>query len=272
MDSKEEKLGLVGAGNMATALVRGLVESGLYEPENVMTSDIRYDQLLKIADSFGIRTTRDNKHLVRESHIVLLAVKPQSMREVLEDIREAVREEQLLISIAAGVPLKKIDALLGKDIPLIRAMPNTPALVLSGMIVLAPKPGVSQYHMEAAKRIFNAVGKTAVVEEGMMDAVTALSGSGPGFIFRIMECFIKAGEDLGFDRDTSTVLVLQTFLGSARLANEWGESLSHLKDMVTSPGGTTEAGLAVLEKGGVAELVVSAIRAARDRGIELGKM
>lgn len=272
MDVKKGNIGFIGAGNMATALVKGLVESGLYDPKDVLASDVSREQLKKISGGFGIRTLQDNNDLVRESSIVLLAVKPQSMGEVLEEIREGVREDHLVISIAAGIPLKMIHDALGENVAVIRAMPNTPALILSGMIALASRPGVSPENMDTAQRIFGAVGKTVVIDEEMMDAVTALSASGPGFVFRIMECFVEAGECVGFDRETSTLLVLQTFLGAARLANESDKSLSHLREMVTSPGGTTEAGLGILERKGLKEVIISAVRAARDRGIELGKM
>ncbi|MBW2065053.1 MAG: pyrroline-5-carboxylate reductase [Deltaproteobacteria bacterium] len=271
MGLRKGSIGFIGAGNMATALIKGIVESGIYDPGDVAASDVKPEQLRKISSGLGIRVYTDNNELVRETNIVVLAVKPQSMDEVLEEIRESVREDQLLISIAAGIPLKMIHDVLARDVPLIRAMPNTPALILSGMIALASGPGVSPEHMDTAKRIFGAVGKTVVIEEDMMDAVTALSGSGPGFIFRIMECFVEAGESVGFDRETSTLLVLETFLGAARLASESDKSLSELRKMVTSPGGTTEAGLAVLERKGLADVIGSAVRAARDKGIELGK-
>ncbi|MBW1997828.1 MAG: pyrroline-5-carboxylate reductase [Deltaproteobacteria bacterium] len=272
MGFEDGNIGFIGAGNMATALIKGIVESGLYDPKDVAASDVNREQLQKISSSFGIQACTDNNELVRKSGIVLLAVKPQSMAGVLEEIRENVRKDQLFISIAAGIPLKMIHGVLGKEIPVIRAMPNTPALILCGMIALASGPGVSSDHMDAAKRIFDAVGKTVVIGEEMMDAVTALSASGPGFIFRIMECFVEAGECVGFDRETSTLLVLQTFLGAARLAKESDKPLSALREMVTSPGGTTEAGLAAMERKGLAEVITSALKAARDRGIELGKM
>ena len=224
MDKGMDKIGFIGAGNMATAIVKGLLASGRYESGQLMTSDCREEQLNKISDQFGIICCLDNREIVRESTIVVLSVKPQSMREVLEGIRDEVRSDHLLISIAAGIPLKMIHTIIGRDVPLIRVMPNTPALIQKGVSALAAGEMATPEHMDTARGIFDAVGETVIVEEDMMDAVTAISGSGPGYVFKIMECFVEAAKNLKFDRETALLLVIQTFLGAALLAKSGNET------------------------------------------------
>ena len=271
MNKEEGQIGFIGAGNMATALVKGLIESGLYDSNQIRVSDNDSEKLQKMSDEFGVKGCDGNRELVRNSAMVVLSVKPQIIRDVLEEVREEIRDEQLIISIAAGIPLHLVRDIIGRDVPLIRVMPNTPALIQRGMSALAPGRTATPDHLETAKAIFSAVGQAVVVTEEMMDAVTALSGSGPGFIFRIMECFLEAGKDLGFDPDISLQLVLQTVLGAAHLASESDKSLSQLREMVTSPGGTTAAGLAVFEEMGLEGMIKKVLETACKRSVELGK-
>lgn len=271
MATQARNMGFIGAGNMGTALIRGLVSSGLYDSERVNISDADEGKVKQVSDQFGVRGFQENRALVRECDIVVLCVKPQNMREVLEDIKEEVHGDHLLISIAAGIPLKMIFGVLGQEIPAVRVMPNTPALIQRGMSALAPGSLVSSEQMSRARDIFDAVGETVIVEEGMMDAVTAVSGSGPGYLFRIMECFVKGGMGVGFDEKTSLLLVVQTILGAAHLAKESDKSLTQLREMVTSPGGTTAAGLGVFDSQGLEGIIREVVKAARDRGVELGK-
>jgi pyrroline-5-carboxylate reductase len=271
MDRDAGKIGFIGAGNMATALIKGLIKSGLYEPERILAADNDPEKLGKISKEFGVSGYGSNRDLVKESGVVVLSVKPQVIRGVLEEAGEVFREDHLVVSIAAGIPLRMIQGILKKDVPLIRVMPNTPALIQQGMSAIAPGKNATGEHLEAVRAIFKAVGKAVIVSEEMMDAVTAVSGSGPGFVFRIMECFVEAGIDLGFDSDTALELVLQTMLGAARVASESDKSLSQLREMVTSPGGTTAAGLAVFEKIGLEEMIKAVLKAACDRSHELGK-
>jgi pyrroline-5-carboxylate reductase len=271
MNKIAKKTGFLGAGNMATALIKGLVESGVYDPEQLLASDKSKEALGRVSKQFGVECFSSNGDMVRKSSVLVLSVKPQNIKEVLEDVREDVREDHLVISIAAGIPLKMINHILKKDLPLIRVMPNTPALVQKGISALAGGEFVTEDHMAIARIIFDAVGETVEVEETMMDAVTALSGSGPGYVFRIMECMVDAGADLGLERETSLKLVLQTFLGAATLAKESEHSLSRLREMVTSPGGTTAAGLSVFDGMGLEEMTKNAVGAACKRSVELGK-
>jgi pyrroline-5-carboxylate reductase len=269
--TKDRQLGFIGGGNMATALIKGLAESGVYEKGRMMASDKEEKRRLDIFKRFGVETTASNVEVVQRCEAVTLAVKPQNMKEVLEEIRPVVREDQLIISIAAGVPLRVVGDGLGRTVPLIRVMPNTPALVLQGISALAAGGSAGPSHLGIARRIFNAVGETVEVEESLMDAVTAVSGSGPGYVFRLMECMVEAGLAVGLERETCRRLVVQTFLGAAHLAKNSEESLARLREMVTSPGGTTAAGLGVFNEMGLDAMVRKAVQAARDRGVELGK-
>ena len=271
MNTKTEKTGFIGAGNMATALLKGLIQSGAYNRDQLHASDNNEDALKSMSDKFDLVCFSSNSELVRKSSVVVLSVKPQNMREVLAGVKDEIRDDHLLISIAAGIPLKMIRAIIGPDTPLIRVMPNTPALVQKGVSALAGDNRATSEHMAIAKEIFGAVGDTVEVEEAMMDAVTALSGSGPGYVFRLMECMVDAGVAVGLKSDTSLRLVIQTFLGAAHLAKESEHPLSRLREMVTSPGGTTAAGLAVFDKMGLEDMIRKAVGSACERSVELGK-
>lgn len=269
--STDRYLGFVGAGNMASALIKGLLESGVYDRERLLAADKDEVALKRISDSFGIRCYPSNLTIASLCTILLLAVKPQQIEEALGELKEAITDHHLVISIAAGIPLTMIRDIIGKDIPLIRVMPNTPALVQKGVSALAAGDLAGPEHMDIARTIFGAVGETVEVEETAMDAVTALSGSGPGYVFRMMECLVEAGVQNGLKEETSLNLVVQTFLGAAHLAKTSDDSLSHLRRKVTSPGGTTAAGLAVLEEKGLREMIMEAVNAACARSRELGK-
>ena len=271
MTQEDQIVGFVGAGNMATAIIKGLLQSGVYNTDRLIVSDKDRAALQRLAESFGLRSCFSNSELVRKSSTILLCIKPQNMWEVLDEVKGEIREDHLLISIAAGIPLKMIRSRIDRDIPIIRVMPNTPALVQKGVSALAGGQRVTSVHMAAARMIFDAVGATVQVEEEVMDAVTAVSGSGPGYVFRIMESMVEAGKAVGLETDTALALVLETFLGAASLAKESGRPLAQLREMVTSPGGTTAAGLAMLDERGLDKLIHKAVEAACNRSIELGK-
>jgi pyrroline-5-carboxylate reductase len=269
--AESQNTGFIGAGNMATALIKGLLQSGVYHKNQLLASDTNDEALKRISERFGLKCCLSNSKLVNKCSTVVLAVKPQNMRDVLEEIKGQIRDDHLIITIAAGVPLKMIHDTIGRDIPLIRVMPNTPALVQQGVSALAAGKLVTRDHMLSAERIFGAVGDIVEVEEAMMDAVTSLSGSGPGYVFRMMECMVDAGVAVGLESKTSLSLVVQTFLGAAHLAKESEHTLSRLREMVTSPGGTTAAGLAVFDRLGLEETIKKAVEAARNRSQELGR-
>ena len=269
---KELRIGFIGAGNMATALIKGLIQSGICTPDQLQASDTDAEARKNISTGFGLTCHASNNDLVRECPVIVLSVKPQNMREVLAAVKEDVRDDHLFISIAAGIPLSMIQTLLGKDIPLVRVMPNTPALIRKGASALARGKVAGPEHMATAMTIFSAVGETVEVEESMMDAVTALSGSGPGYVFRMMECMVDAGVALGLERQVCVRLVMQTFSGAACLAMESDDSLARLREMVTSPGGTTAEGLAVFDRMGLEEMTLKAVDAAYRRSVELGRV
>lgn len=264
------KLGFIGAGNMAEAMIRGLLARGAATPDELYASDRREEHLTKMRESYGIHTGT-NVEVARAAEVVVLAVKPQAMDKVLREIGPVVTKEQVVISIAAGVPIEAIERRLHPPARIIRAMPNTPALVGAGATALAAGDHALPQDVEVAKRIFDAVGKTVVLDEELLDAVTGLSGSGPAYVFLIVEALSDAGVKVGLSRDHAMTLAAQTVLGSAKLLIETGEHPGVLKDRVTSPGGTSIAGLHTLEAGGVRTTLINAVEAATRRSKELGE-
>jgi len=266
-------IGFVGGGNMAEALIKGIIAAGLYKPENIFVSDIRPERLDFLAKEYHVQPVDKNANLAARVNILVLSVKPQNMAEALDSIKDAIKQETLIISIAAGVRTAKIAAALG-DIAIVRVMPNTPALIGQGASALFANDKAKPM-LDKAMAIFSAVGRAVVVEdEDLIDAVTAVSGSGPAYFFLLMEEMIKAGSQLGLPDDVAKDLVLQTAKGAGLLAVEAdkkGESPAVLRRKVTSPGGTTEAALKVFAEGRISELVSAAITRARDRGRELAK-
>ncbi len=217
MSIKGKRVAFLGAGNMGEALIKGLTQAGLVPATAISASDARADRLADIAKQYGIQHVKDNVALVRGADVVILAIKPQIMGAVLKEIAAAVDGGKLLISIAAGVATKKLREHLGKPARLIRVMPNTPALVLEGVTAIARADGLEPGDLEAAQELFGAVGKVVVLEEGAMDAVTGLSGSGPAYVAIVLESLADGGVKMGLDRATAMTLATQTVLGSARL-------------------------------------------------------
>ncbi len=270
MSVKGKKIGFLGGGNMGEALIRGLLKTGLLPPEALFVSDVRLDRLEQLARRYGIHTLSDNVLLVRRADVVILAVKPQILAEVLREIAAAVGGK-LLISIAAGVSTPAIRSHLPPGVRLIRVMPNTPALVLEGATAIARADGLAAGDLETAQEIFAAVGKVVVLEEELMDAVTGLSGSGPAYIALVVEALADGGVKMGLDRQTAMTLAAQTVLGAARLLIETGTHPGQLKDMVTSPGGTAIAGIHTLEAGGLRRTLMDAVERATLRSRDLGR-
>ena len=272
---KSKKIGFIGGGNMAEAMIKGLLSAGFIEAKSLMVADVCPVRREWLHQEYHVKTTDDNCELAKKCNILLLAVKPQSMKDVLEGIADEVDDKKLVISIAAGIPIKTIEEHLSPDgkkkLGVVRTMPNTPALVLEGVTALAVNGNVSAGDLKVAHRIFEAVGKTVDVNESHLDAVTGLSGSGPAYIFMIIEALSDAGVKMGLARDVANILTLQTILGSAKLAMESGKHPGELKDQVTSPGGTTISGLHALEKGGLRTTLMSAVEAATKRSQVLGQ-
>jgi len=266
-------IGFIGGGNMAEALIKGIVAAGIYAPENVLVSDIRDDRLEFLADIYGITVAESNSQVATGAETVVMSVKPQMMIEVLESVKDAIGSDRLVVSIAAGITVANIAAVLG-EVAIIRVMPNTPALIGQGASALYANERAKP-QLEKALSVFSSVGKAVVVdEENLIDAVTAVSGSGPAYFFLLMEEMIRAGVELGLNEAVAKDLVLQTAKGAGLLAAEAdknGESPAELRRKVTSPGGTTEAAIKVFNEGKMGELVSAAITRARDRGRELSK-
>jgi pyrroline-5-carboxylate reductase len=268
---KGQKVGFIGAGNMGEALIKGLVAANLVPPEAVYASDVRIERLRALDQQYGVQLLQDNAELVRQVDIVILAVKPQIMAPVVRQIASAVTRKKLLISIAAGVSTTTIRAALGKEARLIRVMPNTPALVLEGVTAIARAEGLEPGDLDDAGEIFSAVGRVVTLDEESMDAVTGLSGSGPAYVALVIESLADGGVKMGLDRITAMTLATQTVLGTARLIGETGLHPGALKDMVSSPGGTSIAGVAALEEGGIRNTFIKAVERATLRSRELGR-
>jgi len=266
-------IGFIGGGNMAQALIEGVLKATLYKPKNVWVSDVRPDRLNELKTRYSIQITSDNTELTAQADIIVLSVKPQVMGDVLTRIAGTLKKDAVVISIAAGITTDAIKANLG-DVQVIRVMPNTPALIGAGASGLY-NANASEEGLNAAMAVLSSVGRVAVVEnEGLMDAVTAVSGSGPAYFFLLMEEMIKAGVELGLTEETAKTLVLQTAKGAALLAEsaqQQGETPDILRKKVTSPGGTTEAALKVMNENKLGEIVSKALTAARNRGRELSK-
>lgn len=267
---EKTRIAFIGAGNMARSLVGGLIADG-WEPARISVSDPDEQQLSALRSRFPVATTTRNSQLLESSDVVVLAVKPQVIGEVAREISEAVQlHRPLVISIAAGVRAADLLRWLGGNCALVRCMPNTPALVQSGATALYASQAVSTAQRDLAESILRAVGLALWVEdEGLMDAVTALSGSGPAYFLLVIEALQEAGEALGLNHSTARLLALQTAFGAAKMALESSEDVALLRRQVTSPGGTTERALGVLEDGGIRELFNKALTAARDRSREL---
>lgn len=270
MERFRYELGFIGAGNMARALIKGILASDLYKRDKIIVSDRLKDAMDLVYKEFSINTTDSNQNLAQISKVILLCVKPQNIKEVLEDIKDVIDSDQLIISIAAGISINTISKTLKKDIPIIRVMPNTAAIVQKGISGICYGPNVKGEHINIALDIFNSVGETMIVKEDMIDLITAVSGSGPGFVFRLMEAMVEAAVIIGANRDDAKKLVVQTFFGASSLAKETSQPLSELREMVTSPKGTTEAGLRVLNEG-IDELIYKTIYAAYKRAVEIKK-
>jgi len=270
---QDKKIGFIGSGNMGEALVNGLVLSKAAKPENIICSDISPDIRRKIQEKHGVSTTPGNIDVCEQSEIIIYATKPQILGAVLKETAPVLDNSKLVISIAAGVPLAAIAAGLKKALRLIRAMPNICAFVKESATAVCAGPFVQDGDVALARAVFDSVGKTVFIQENiLMDAFTGLSGSGPAYIFTIVDAMADAGVKMGLSRKDSLFLSTQTVLGAARLLLESGEHPGQLKDRVTSPGGTTIAGIHTLEQGGLRATLINAVESAARRSMELGDM
>lgn len=266
-----KKIAVIGTGIMAEAIIQGLLAGGLVKPEQLVGSNIVPERNHYLAEKYQIETTVDNLVAIDSADLILLAIKPQLAQTILPTLQGHFSAETVFLSIMAGVTLDTLQKLLGHD-RIIRSMPNTPAQIGAGMTVWCATPTVTPLQKEQANAIFGAMGEALyVADEKQIDMATALNGSGPAYIFLLLESMIDAGVKLGFTRDTAQKLVYQTVLGSVQYAQQSGQHPAVLRNGVTSPAGTTAAALYELEKGGLRTIMADAIYAAHQRAIELGK-
>jgi pyrroline-5-carboxylate reductase len=261
---------VIGAGNMGSSLIQGLLQAG-WDPEMIYATGPDPHKMKRIADDLGVHTTTDNNEAAEFADTIVLAVKPQILAEVLDEIAPHVPEDTLVVSIAAGVPTTKIEDHLSGGQPVVRTMPNLPATVDAGASAMSPGQAASNEHLATTRRLFESVGTVVEVDERLMDAVTGLSGTGPMYVFQIIEGLSDAGVKVGLSRSTAHELAKQTVLGSAIMAKESDKHPAELKDEVTSPGGTGITALHSMERGGLRALLIDAVEAATERSIELGE-
>jgi pyrroline-5-carboxylate reductase len=283
MKGLDTKVGFIGAGNMGEAMINGLIKSALCEPGQIWASDVRVARLRQLKDTYQIHVTEDNIAVFEQADVVVLAVKPQHMDAVLDHLSRTfprtIKGVKLIISIAAGFPIARIERHLYRDLdesskgllPIVRVMPNTPALVLAGMAAMSGNPYAGALDLNQARDLLAAVGRVIEFEEKDLDAVTALSGSGPAYVFYIIEALVEAGAGLGLRPSHALELTLETIKGSVKLLEETGEAPASLRKKVTSKGGTTEAALNVLDRHGVKGHLMDAIRAAAQRSKALSE-
>jgi pyrroline-5-carboxylate reductase len=272
MSLQNKTIAFLGAGNMAEALIRGLLGAKTVTPEQVIAADVRAERLAELTKLFGIHTIPDNSLAVRAADIVVLAVKPQQMAPVLRDLKFEISDLRLWVSIAAGVTTQRIEQELGGEPHVVRVMPNTPALIGVGAAGVARGRFATEADGAMTETILAAVGICARVEESLMDAVTALSGSGPAYVFFVAEAMIEAGVAAGLSRELARKLAVQTVWGAGTLMAATGEEPAALRQKVTSPGGTTEAALKVMSERKLAEIFAAAMQAAARRSNELSAL
>jgi pyrroline-5-carboxylate reductase len=266
-------VGFLGAGNMGEVLIRGMIQSGKVKKTDIIASDVNQERLSYVSETYGIRTTASNVEVAEKASIVIIAVKPQNIDALLDELSHSSHENHLFISIAAGITTDRLAAKMHHKSGIIRVMPNAPASVLAGIAAIFPGRNVAPADLQRAVSIFECVGRAVVIRnENLMDVVTGLSGSGPAFVFLMIESLSDAGVQLGISRKESSLLAAQTVYGAAKMLLETGRHPSELKDIVATPGGTTFAGLKMLEKGNFRSTVMDAVEAATVKSRELGSL
>ena len=264
-------LAVLGAGKAGEALISGVISSGWRKPGEIVATARHQEHLDGLAERYGIRTTLANAEAVQGAGIVVIGVKPQDIEGLLAEIGGAITSDQMVVSIAAAIPRALIEKHLSDRVPVVRAMPNTPMTVHEGMAGIAPGAHAGEEHLARAEEVLSSVGRAVRVDEPYMDAITAVSGSGPAYFALLAESMIEAGILLGLSREVSTDLVVQTMLGTAKLLRDEGMHPVELREAVTSPGGTTIAAIRELEQAGVRAAFLNAIQAAMERSKELAK-
>ncbi|MCH6569236.1 MAG: pyrroline-5-carboxylate reductase [Acidobacteria bacterium] len=265
----EKKVAFLGLGKMGGILLQALLKKNLLSPKNTVATVRHPERAQKLSQELGISVTTDNRQAAQQSDLVLLCVKPQTVREVTEEIAAEMTSKKLLISIAASVPTHYIEEILDSEVPVVRAMPNTPCVIGCGMTGLCKGKFADESHLDIAQTLFDSVGRTVTVDEKRMDAVTGLSASGPAFIYIILESLAEGGVKVGLPRDVATLLAAQTVQGAARMVLETGQHPALLKDAVTTPAGCTVDGIMELEEGKLRVTLIKAVVKATERAKEL---
>ena len=265
------KMGFIGSGNMGGAIIGGIVNGKIANPSDIIVSDKNEAALVKINSEYGVNTTTDNKTVAKEADVLFLCVKPQFLYLVIDEIKDSISENTVIVSIVAGQSIEAITSAFGKKIKLIRVMPNTPALVGEGMAALTTNENVSKEEADIVLNVFNSFGKGEIVPENLMDAVTAVSGSSPAYVFMMIEAMADAAVIGGMPRSQAYTFAAQAVMGSARMVLETGKHPGELKDMVCSPAGTTIDAVAILEKNGFRSSMIEAMVSCMNKSKELGK-
>ena len=257
---KNKKIGFIGVGTMAKAIIKGIINSGIIAKENITASEISSELAAKVSKETGINVITDNKKLVDTSEIIILCVKPFAVEAVLNEIKENLTKDKLLVSIAAGVNTEIFENIIKKEIPVIRVMPNTPALVGEGMSAICRGKFAQDEHSAFIVELFKTIGKCIEVEEKFINAVTGISGSGPAFMYLIIEAFADAGVELGLKKETAIELAAQTMLGAAKMVLDTDKTPAKLKNEVATPGGCTITGLSVMENEKVHSALIKTVQ------------
>ena len=268
---QDTSIAVIGAGNMGKAMIGSIVQSGLIPSSNILVSDSDPATLTAAAEKWGVSTVQDNRSAADGREVVILCIKPQEASIILGEISPGLNSDCLIISIMAGVSTQRIESGLGSSNPVVRVMPNILAKIRASISAICPGRHATSEHVETASKIIGSAGPTVRVEEKHMDAVTGLSGSGPAYIYLLIDALADGGVNMGLPKSVALQLATHTVLGAARMVAESGDHPAILKDSVTSPGGTTIAGLQALEKRGFRDALMSAVEAATRRSIELGK-
>ncbi|MGB8000332.1 MAG: pyrroline-5-carboxylate reductase [Anaerobacillus sp.] len=266
-------IGFLGAGSMTEAMIEGMISQGFANPKKLMIMNRSNSQRLdELEDKYSVQTTQNTEELLKRSNILILAMKPLDASSALENIQPFITHNHLIISVLAGITTSYVEELIGMRIPIVRAMPNTSAAIGFSATAIAPGEFATKKHLSFAERLFDTIGTVVHVEEEKLDAVTGVSGSGPAYFYYMVECMEKAAILNGLDEETARSLIIQTIHGAAKMLNRTDKQASLLREQVTSPGGTTQAGLSILEEYRYEEAVSACITAARKRSEELGKI
>lgn len=267
----DKVIGFIGAGNMGQAMAGGILSSGIVKAENIIFSDVSQENLKKAYKKYGVKTSNSNILTASMSNFIILSVKPNMYQNVIDEIKDYIKPETVIITIAAGITLEKLKVMFGKNVKTVRTMPNTPAMVGEGMTAVIPNEFVTEEELKEVMDILNSFGKAEIIEEKLIDAVIAVSGSSPAYVYMMIEAMADAGVSGGMSREKAYKFAAQAVLGSAKMVLETGIHPGELKDMVCSPGGTTIEAVATLEEKGFRNAIIKAMKICEEKSKEMSK-